>query len=184
MFALKPETILLFFASIFLSSNSFFSYLFCSIFCSLSSYFSTHKRFFLLYLQLLSMHDCCIRVIHNMVTALLEYLDLLAVFPEAHVDLILFVIIVVGYVHLYSSHWDTHFSNFSPIFLEVCSLLLASYFSKKFAGKIGAALFALSCVCVRVCESLIDLWIQITNKLCTVDHLYVLIKFWYRTCPL
>ena len=33
-----------------------------------------------MYLQLLSMHDCCIRVIHNMVTALLEYLNLLAVF--------------------------------------------------------------------------------------------------------
>ena len=30
-----------------------------------------------------------------MVTALLEYLDLLAVFPEAYVDLILFVIILV-----------------------------------------------------------------------------------------
>ena len=56
--------------------------------------------FFLLYLQLLRMHDCCIRVIHNMVTALLEYLDLLAVFPEARVDLILFVTIVVEYVHL------------------------------------------------------------------------------------
>ena len=49
-----------------------------------------------MYLQLLSMHDCCIRVIHNMVTALLEYLDLLAVFPEAYyVNLILFVIILV-----------------------------------------------------------------------------------------
>ena len=46
------------------------------------------------------MHDCCIRVIHNMVTALLEYLDLLTVFPEAHVDLFLFVAIVVDYVHL------------------------------------------------------------------------------------
>ena len=35
-----------------------------------------------------------------MVTALLEYLDLLAVFPKARVDLILFVTIVVEYVHL------------------------------------------------------------------------------------
>ena len=78
--------ILLFFLRIFLSCNSFLSYLFCS----LSSYFSTHKMFFL---QLLSMHDCCIRVIHrgNMVTALLEYLKLLAVFPEANVELILHV---------------------------------------------------------------------------------------------
>jgi len=52
------------------------------------------------HLQLLSMYDCCIRVIHNIVTALLEYLDLLAVFPEAYVDLILFVTIVVEYLHL------------------------------------------------------------------------------------
>ena len=35
-----------------------------------------------------------------MVTALLEYLDLLAVFPEAYVDLILFVTILVEYLHL------------------------------------------------------------------------------------
>ena len=35
-----------------------------------------------------------------MVTALLEYLDLLAVFPEAYVDLILFVIILIEYLHL------------------------------------------------------------------------------------
>jgi len=52
------------------------------------------------YLQLLSMHDCCIRVIHNMVTALLEYLDLFVVFPEAYIDLILFVTILVEYLHL------------------------------------------------------------------------------------
>ena len=32
------------------------------------------------------------------------------------------------------------FSKFSPIFPAFCSLLLASYFSKNFAGKIGAAL--------------------------------------------
>jgi len=41
-----------------------------------------------MYLKLLSLRDWCIKVIHNMVTALLEYLDLLAVFPEAHVDLL------------------------------------------------------------------------------------------------
>ena len=35
-----------------------------------------------------------------MVTALLEYLDLLAASPEAHVDLILFVTILVKYLHL------------------------------------------------------------------------------------
>ena len=58
------------------------------------------KIFFLLYLELLSMHDCCIRVIHNMVTALLEYLDLVAIFLEANVDLILFLTILVEYLHL------------------------------------------------------------------------------------
>ena len=35
-----------------------------------------------------------------MVTALLEYLDLLAVFPEAYVDVILLVTILVEYLHL------------------------------------------------------------------------------------
>ena len=35
-----------------------------------------------------------------MVTVLLEYLDLLAVFPEAYVDLILFLTILVEYLHL------------------------------------------------------------------------------------
>jgi len=70
------------------------------------------------YLQLLSMHDCCIRVIHNMVTALLEYLNLLAVFPEAYVDLILFVAILVEYLHLFNAKeaklqfLDIHFSKF------------------------------------------------------------------------
>ena len=91
------------------------------------------------------MHDCCIRVIHNLVTALLEYLDLLAFFPEAHVNLILFVTILVEHVHLCNAKWaklqfsDTHFSNFSPIFPEFYSLLLASYFSKKFAAKSAQA---------------------------------------------
>ena len=38
--------------------------------------FSNHYAIFfsLVYLRLLSMHDCCIRKIHNMVTALLEYI--------------------------------------------------------------------------------------------------------------
>ena len=56
-----------------------------------------------MYLQLLSMCDCCIRVIHNIVTAILEYLDLLAVFPEAYVDLILFVTILVEYLYLFNA---------------------------------------------------------------------------------
>jgi len=75
-----------------------------------------------------------------MVTALLEYFDLIAGFPEAHVDLILFVTILKEYLHLCNAKLQFHFSNFSPIFLEFCSLLLASYFSKKFSCKIGTAL--------------------------------------------
>jgi len=55
------------------------------------------------YLQLLSMHDCCIRVIHNMVTALLEYLELLSVFQKYNVDLILFVSILVEYLYLFNA---------------------------------------------------------------------------------
>ena len=95
----RAEPILLFFSLIFLSSNSFLLTYF--------AYFCTHKRFFLVYLQLFSMHDCCIRVIHNMVTALLEYLDLLAVFPEAYyVDLILFVTILVEYLHLCNAKYS------------------------------------------------------------------------------
>jgi len=119
----RAEPILLFPPN-FLSSNSFFSYLFCSTFC----YFFTHKRFLLVYLQLLSMHDCCIRVLHNIVIALLEYLDLLAVFPEACVDLILFVTNVVEYLHLSNSKkairhssQTTIFPNFHLFFLEFCS---------------------------------------------------------------
>jgi len=70
------------------------------------------------------------------VTALLEYLDLLAAFPE-------FVTILVEYLHLCNAKWvklqfsDTFFFQFFTYF---SNLLLASYFSKKFAGKIGAAL--------------------------------------------
>ena len=73
-----------FFFHLFSFQQFFFSYLFCSILCSLSS-------FFLVYLQLLSMHDCCIRVIHNMVTALLEP----GISTEAYVHLI----------HTWCTHW-------------------------------------------------------------------------------
>jgi len=38
-----------------------------------------------------------------MVTALLKYLNLLADFPEAYVDLILFVIILAEYLHLFNA---------------------------------------------------------------------------------
>ena len=47
--------------------------------------------------------------------------------------------------------------EFAPIMPAFCSLLLPSYFSKNYAGKIGASLVAFSapvytvCVCVYVC---------------------------------
>ena len=74
--ALKAEPILLFFHLFFFPAILLFFLPILLDICSLSSYFSTDKRFFLVYLQLLSMYDCYIRVIHNMVTALLEYFDL------------------------------------------------------------------------------------------------------------
>ena len=98
--SVRLEPTLLFFPPTFLSSNSFFLTYFAQYLAHYLAIFLLIKGFFLLYLQLLSMRDCCIRVIHNMVTALLEYHNLLAVFPEAHVDLILFVTILVEYVHL------------------------------------------------------------------------------------
>jgi len=80
-------------------------------------------------------------------TALLEYLDLLAAFPEAYVDIILFVTILVEYLHLCNAKRailqfsDTHFSKFSPIFLkEFCYLHLVHIFQKNLLAKISAAL--------------------------------------------
>ena len=49
------------------------------------------------------MYDWCIRVNHNMVTALLEHLKLLAVFLWAYFDLILFKAIQLKYLHLYNA---------------------------------------------------------------------------------
>ena len=77
--ATRPEHILL------LSAYFPFKQFFFFLLILLNILPITKKVFFLVYLQLLSMHDCCIRVIYSMVTALLEYLDLLAVFPEVHV---------------------------------------------------------------------------------------------------
>ena len=91
---------LAFFPPIFLSSNSFYSYLYFAQYLAHYQAIFLLIKVFLVYLQLLSILDCCIRVIHNMVTALLEYLDLLAVFPEAHVDIILFMTILVECLHL------------------------------------------------------------------------------------
>ena len=81
------------------------------------------------------------------VTALSEYLDRPAIFLWAYLDLILFMAICVfywsssifkKYAELQFLH--SQFSKISPIFPEFCSLFLGSYFSKTFAGKIGAAL--------------------------------------------
>ena len=104
----------------------FFSYLYIllNILLIIYSYFSTHKRFFLLYLQLLSMHDCCDHSI--------RLSQSFSCFLEAHVDLILFLTQYSSRVSTsFQCKIETNFSKFSPIFPEVCPLLLASYFSKK-----------------------------------------------------
>ena len=69
-----------FFHLFFFPAIFFFAYLFSQSFAHNLTIFLIIMHFFLVYLQLLSMHDCCIRVIHNTVTALLEYLDLSTVF--------------------------------------------------------------------------------------------------------
>ena len=81
----RAECILLFFPPTYFSFQQFFFFLtyFVQYFAHYLAIFLLIKGFFLVYLPLLSMHDCCIRVIHNMVTALLEYLNLLAVYPKA-----------------------------------------------------------------------------------------------------
>jgi len=77
------------------------------------------------------MHYCCIRVVHNRVTALSEYLDLLAVFPGA--DDMLFVTILAEYV---SPSLQCKIRLVTvlrhPFFLLFA---LASYFSKKLLAK-------------------------------------------------
>ena len=54
--------------------------LFCSIYFSFQKILFSDKNFFVMYLQFFSIRDCYIRVIHYIMTALLEYLDLSAVF--------------------------------------------------------------------------------------------------------
>jgi len=80
------------------------------------------------------MHDCCDHSI--------RLSQSFSCFLEAHVDLILFLTQYSSRVSTsFQCKIETNFSKFSPIFPEVCPLLLASYFSKKkFAGRIGAAL--------------------------------------------
>jgi len=73
------EHILLFFPTKYSFQQSFFSYPF---FLNILLIISNHEKYFLM---LLSMHDCCIRVIYNRVTSLLEYINLLAVFLWAYV---------------------------------------------------------------------------------------------------
>jgi len=73
-----------------------------------------------------------------MVTALSEYLYLLAVYPEAYVNLILLVIILVEYLHLWNAKLqfsDTHFSNFSPIFPEFTLCFYPPIFLKNLLAK-------------------------------------------------
>ena len=68
---IKVEQFLLF-SPILLSSNCF-SYLFTQYFAHNTS---NHNKVFLLYLKLLSMQDCSIKVIYCMVTAPLKYFEL------------------------------------------------------------------------------------------------------------
>ena len=75
----------------------FFPAIYLTYFAQYFAQIYTYKRIFLVYFQLLSMHDYCANVIHNLATALLEYLHPLAVFPEAHVN---FVTILVEHLHL------------------------------------------------------------------------------------
>ena len=89
-----------------------------SLFCFFSNYFSFQQFFFLTYFAqyvatiflfikgfpgvspAIEHADCCIRVIHNMVTALLKYLDLLAVFSRSIILRRFFVSILVEYLHI------------------------------------------------------------------------------------
>ena len=79
---IRPEPILLLF---FFPAILLFLTYFAQYFAHYLAMFLLIIGFFLVYLQLLSMHDCCIKVIHNMVTALLEHFNLLGVFPKAYV---------------------------------------------------------------------------------------------------
>ena len=83
---------------------------------------------------------------HDVLTALLEYLNLSAAFSWAYFELILFKTFLLKCFHLFNvkqaklQFSDNDFSKISLIFPEFRSLLLASYFSKNFAGKIGTVL--------------------------------------------
>ena len=76
-------------------------------------------------------------------TTLLEYLDLLAVFPEVYVPVLTSISIFAMQNRLSYSSQKPIFKNFTNFSRN---LLLASYFSKKFAGKIG---FAVLTVCTK-----------------------------------
>ena len=72
----RPEPILFFSHPFFFPAILFLLTYFAQYFAHYLAIFLLIKDFFLVYLQLLSMHDCYIRAVHNMVTALLEYLFL------------------------------------------------------------------------------------------------------------
>jgi len=91
----------------------FASNFFQQFFLSIPEYFAQNlaifliiKMFFLVYLQLLSMHDCCIRVIHNMVAALS-----LDIFLWAYIDLTLFMNILFEYFYLCYANMLSHNSQ-------------------------------------------------------------------------
>ena len=104
--------------------------------------------FFLVYLQLLSMHDCCIRVIHNMVAALS-----LDIFLWAYVDLILFMTILFEYFYLCNANRLSHnsqtaiFPNFT--FPQNLFFAFSLVFSQNFLGKVGTALHTIKGCCFK-----------------------------------
>ena len=81
----RAEPILLFFFHFFFLSTYFFLTYFARYFAHYLTIF-LHIKDFSGVSSVLSMHDCCIRIIYNKATALLEYLDLIAVFPEAYFE--------------------------------------------------------------------------------------------------
>jgi len=123
----RAEPILLFFNLFFFPAFLFFD---LNIFLIKSSYISYHN-FFLVYLQLFSIHDCYIRVIHNMMTALLEYLNLPVVFLWAYYVELIRSIKVFPSLQCKLQFSGNHFPNFHLYFLNFALCFLASYFSKK-----------------------------------------------------
>ena len=119
-----------FFPHLFFFPAILFSYLFFSIFCSQSSYILIMKG---VSWCISSFWGCMTVVLRYMVTALLEYLNLFSWFNSY---LILSYSNCTMQNRLSFSSQTTIFLKFRLFFQSFCSLLSASYFSKKISGKI------------------------------------------------